>query len=108
PLLALVALVLLMGVTWSLVTPAFQAPDENSHFGYVQELAEAGRLPGQAGKPLFSTEQVTGAVASNADQAAAQRQTRMEWDAQVYSQWQRVEHSLPKGARTDGGGPNPA
>jgi Predicted membrane protein (DUF2142) len=30
---------------WSLVTPAFQAPDEPSHFAYVQDLAEAGTLP---------------------------------------------------------------
>jgi len=30
---------------WSLITPPFQAPDEPSHFAYVEELAEAGRLP---------------------------------------------------------------
>ncbi len=30
---------------WSLVTPPFQAPDEPSHFAYVQLLAETGRLP---------------------------------------------------------------
>jgi Predicted membrane protein (DUF2142) len=30
---------------WSLVTPPFQAPDEPSHFAYVQDLAEAGTLP---------------------------------------------------------------
>jgi 4-amino-4-deoxy-L-arabinose transferase-like glycosyltransferase len=28
-----------------LVTPPFQAPDEPSHFAYVQDLAEAGELP---------------------------------------------------------------
>jgi 4-amino-4-deoxy-L-arabinose transferase-like glycosyltransferase len=30
---------------WSLITPPFEAPDEPSHFAYVEELAEAGRLP---------------------------------------------------------------
>jgi hypothetical protein len=30
---------------WSLIAPPFQAPDEPDHFAYVQQLAEAGRLP---------------------------------------------------------------
>ena len=30
---------------WSLITPPFQAPDEPSHFAYVQDLAETGNLP---------------------------------------------------------------
>ncbi len=30
---------------WSLITPPFQAPDEPSHFAYVQDLAETGSLP---------------------------------------------------------------
>jgi hypothetical protein len=49
---ALVAV--LSAVSWSLVTPPFQVPDEPSHFAYTQLLAEAGRLPvpGQAGVSL--------------------------------------------------------
>src|SRR5271156_835893 len=35
----------LSAACWSLVTPPFQAPDEPSHFAYVQYLAETGRLP---------------------------------------------------------------
>jgi 4-amino-4-deoxy-L-arabinose transferase-like glycosyltransferase len=35
----------LNAASWSLITPPFQAPDEPSHFAYVEELAEAGRLP---------------------------------------------------------------
>jgi 4-amino-4-deoxy-L-arabinose transferase-like glycosyltransferase len=34
---------------WSVITPPFQAPDEPSHFAYVQLLAEAGRLPTSSG-----------------------------------------------------------
>jgi hypothetical protein len=30
---------------WSIVTPAFQAPDEPDHFAYVKQLAETSRLP---------------------------------------------------------------
>jgi Predicted membrane protein (DUF2142) len=40
---ALVAVI--SAVCWSLLTPPFQAPDEPSHFAYVQWLAETGTLP---------------------------------------------------------------
>ena len=30
---------------WAVVTPPFQVPDETSHLGYVQYLAETGKLP---------------------------------------------------------------
>jgi 4-amino-4-deoxy-L-arabinose transferase-like glycosyltransferase len=39
------AIAILNAVVWSLVTPAFQVPDEPSHFAYVQDLAETGTLP---------------------------------------------------------------
>lgn len=34
---------------WSVITPPFQAPDEPSHFAYVQHLAETRTLPASAG-----------------------------------------------------------
>jgi hypothetical protein len=46
----------LSAVGWSLVTPPFQAPDEPSHFAYVQYLAEAGALP-TSSSATFSTEE---------------------------------------------------
>ena len=63
----------MLAIAWALVTPAFQAPDEQSHFGYVQSLVEGPGLPGQAGRPLFSSEQRLAAAQSNADQAARSR-----------------------------------
>src|SRR4051794_25552206 len=69
PLAALLAAVFLLGVVWALITPAFQAPDENSHFGYLQSLADASELPGDLSRPLFSTEQRLAATASGADAA---------------------------------------
>jgi 4-amino-4-deoxy-L-arabinose transferase-like glycosyltransferase len=42
-LCALVAV--LSSVSWSLITPPFQVPDEQAHFAYVEELARTGRLP---------------------------------------------------------------
>jgi hypothetical protein len=38
PLGALLLVAALLGVAWTVVTPAFQAPDENAHFGYVQNM----------------------------------------------------------------------
>jgi hypothetical protein len=46
-LCALVAV--LNALTWSLLVPPFQVPDEESHTGYVQYLAETGKVP----KPGF-------------------------------------------------------
>jgi Predicted membrane protein (DUF2142) len=46
----------LSAACWSLLTPPFQTPDEPSHFAYVQQLAEAGRLPTSNGSE-FSPEE---------------------------------------------------
>ena len=40
PLAWLLVAVALLGLTWALLVPAWQAPDENSHFAYVQSLGE--------------------------------------------------------------------
>jgi 4-amino-4-deoxy-L-arabinose transferase-like glycosyltransferase len=45
----------LNAVCWSVITPAFQSPDEPDHFAYVQQLAETGTLPN--GGPLHSQEE---------------------------------------------------
>lgn len=44
---------LLNAIGWSILTPAFEAPDEPSHFAYVQELAHAHRVP-PTGSPSYS------------------------------------------------------
>lgn len=110
PLAALLAAVLLLGVAWTLVTPAWQTPDENSHFGYVQHLSETGELPGDLGEPAFSTEQVLAASprGSNADQAAAQPEVPMTWSEERFHAWEDTSDALPENAAADGGGPNPA
>jgi 4-amino-4-deoxy-L-arabinose transferase-like glycosyltransferase len=107
-LAGLLALTALVGVAWALVTPVFQAPDENSHFAYVQTLAETFDLPGNPTLPKASTEQDVAASVSNADQAAAQLPVRMEWSARAYDRWKVRAAGFPRTARTDGGGANPA
>lgn len=53
---ALIALV--NAALWSVVVPPFQVPDEITHFGYAQYLAETGKPPpGTPGRAQFSDEQ---------------------------------------------------
>ncbi len=39
------AIAILSAACWSIITPPFQAPDEQAHFSYAQYLAETGHLP---------------------------------------------------------------
>jgi len=42
---AIAGVAALNAVAWSLITPAFQVPDEQTHAAYAQQLAENGRPP---------------------------------------------------------------
>ena len=109
PLVALLAAALLLGVTWALVVPPFQAPDEQSHFGYVQSLVDGPGLPGALDRPAFSTELQRAQAASNSDQTAAVPQVKPTWSAPAWRIWQAQDERLPAAARGDGGGiGNPA
>jgi hypothetical protein len=48
---------------WALTTPAFQVPDETSHVGYVQYLAETGRPPPPNAEPHRFSREEAAAVA---------------------------------------------
>jgi 4-amino-4-deoxy-L-arabinose transferase-like glycosyltransferase len=108
PLLFLLLAVGLVGAAWALFVPPLQAPDENSHFGYAQRLAESFELPGDADRKVFSTEQDLAQDRSNSDQVAGILQTKPEWSEQAYDRWQSDQARLPDSVRDDGGGPNPA
>ncbi|MCW2951652.1 MAG: hypothetical protein JWQ48_822 [Conexibacter sp.] len=109
PLTALLGAVLLLGVAWALVVPAFQAPDEQSHFGYVQSLVAGPGLPGKpAPRPPFSSEQSAAQNAVNSDQTAANLLARPEWSIGAWHLFQRQDARLPARDRSDGGGTNPA
>jgi hypothetical protein len=43
------AVACLNAVSWSIVTPPFQVPDEPDHVAYVKELLQTGSLPTEAG-----------------------------------------------------------
>lgn len=108
PLGALLLAAAVLGIAWALVLPAWQSPDENSHYGYVQSLVDGPGLPGVADHPLFSTEQGLAADAVNADQMAAALQARAEWSRDFYERWKDTEARITAEQRSDGGGLNPA
>lgn len=109
PLVALLAAVLLLGIAWALVVPPFQAPDEQSHVGYVQSLVEGPGIPGEPDRPAFSTEQMAAQTAVNSDQTAGNLSVNPEWTPLTSDRWRRMAAELPEGARSDGGGnANPA
>jgi 4-amino-4-deoxy-L-arabinose transferase-like glycosyltransferase len=52
-----VAVALLNGFAWSLITPPFHVPDEISHVAYVQYLAETGDAPRHVAGDYMSEEE---------------------------------------------------
>ncbi len=50
---------LVNAVVWGVVVPPFQVPDEISHFGYAQYLAETGKAPPQGSRAQYSPQEQT-------------------------------------------------
>jgi Predicted membrane protein (DUF2142) len=57
--LAIATVAVLNAAAWSLITPAFQVPDEVAHVAYVQALGETGRPPSHPPALDISAEQAT-------------------------------------------------
>ncbi len=47
PLAAVMVVAYVSAASWALITPPFDAPDENDHYAYTQYLAETGKAPCQ-------------------------------------------------------------
>ena len=45
PLALLLAVAAVLSLSWSLVTAPMQGPDESDHIGFVEHLAETGKIP---------------------------------------------------------------
>ena len=108
PLAALLAVAAILGVAWALVLPAWQAPDENSHYGYVQSLVDGPGLPGEPDRSALSSEQMLSSDAVNADQTASSLPTKPEWNPASETAWLQAIGKLTDAQRGDGGGPNAA
>jgi len=106
---ALVAI--LNAAAWSLVTPPFDVPDEQSHYAYAEYLAQHGRPPVPAGVDLYSASQTvalrdlrfqaTRFVAGNVGVWTALEQARLQADLHA----QRERNGGNGGADAVGGEP---
>jgi hypothetical protein len=45
-------------VSWSILIPPLQGPDEQAHFAYVQQIAENGKMPNGSSEENFSPEEL--------------------------------------------------
>jgi 4-amino-4-deoxy-L-arabinose transferase-like glycosyltransferase len=104
PLALLLVAAALLAACWALIVPAFQTPDEQSHFGYAQTFAERGQLPGTEASRRFSTVQDQAADAVGSDQLAGNLDARAEWSRVEHERWRLAESRY---ARDDGAGLGP-
>ena len=102
---ALLAVSLLLAVTWAAVIPLFQAPDEQSHFAYVQSLGANHALPGDPDAKPFSTQMRDAIAGVNSDQVASQLPVKPEWSDALEQRWEDTSAGAPS---DDGGGRSPA
>jgi hypothetical protein len=96
---ALIALV--NAVVWSVVVPPFQVPDEISHFGYAQYLAETGKLPPQTpNASQYSDEEQTALNFLHFFTVVGRRDQRGLWTTPEDKQLRAAlaAHPSPKGA----------
>jgi hypothetical protein len=108
PLTYLLAAVVIVGVAWALVLPAWHAPDESVHFAYVQSLVDRKRPPGDRSAPLASTEARLAYRYTQAADSRGDPTRKPEWRESAYQRWTERDRQLSETARRDGGGPNPA
>ncbi len=98
----------LLSVAWNVALPTFQGPDENLHFAVIQHLAETGELPSPTtGNAQNSTEAQSALITLNLQALIGDLSGRPAWSSADLRLWHETEASLPKGAATNGVGPNP-
>ena len=84
-LAALLAIVISIGLTWSLVVPPWQSPDELAHFAYAQGLAESFMLPGIPAGSGASSDQSFADAAVGASRGAF-------WPQAAPPDWSRADY----------------
>jgi hypothetical protein len=107
PLALLLAVGALQVVGWDVALPAFQGPDEAAHFGYVQYLAETGRIPNSSGAAKPNSTQAGALLRDlNLEATLGNLTGRPAWSSLDLTLWRSVERSLPPGSAANGSGPN--
>jgi 4-amino-4-deoxy-L-arabinose transferase-like glycosyltransferase len=108
-LLLLLGIVAVIGVSWALIVPPWQSPDEVAHYGYAESLADNFALPGQPGQPGISSDQSVADSAVGASRGAFYPATSPpDWSRADYDAYLATVHGPDPPAKGDGSGPNPA
>ena len=108
-LAALLVIVVSIGLTWSLLVPPWQTPDELAHFAYAQSLAETFTLPGQPGRQGASSDESYADASVGASRGAFWPQAAPpDWSRSDYDAYLASEHSANPPPRDDGSGPSSA
>jgi 4-amino-4-deoxy-L-arabinose transferase-like glycosyltransferase len=99
----LCALVAFLNATaWSIVTPAFQLPDEQSHYAYTEYLAEHGRPPDLELGDRYSTSQAIVMARLRFDELQFQADNGTIWTAAERARLERDMAQTP--GRSEGNG----
>ncbi|MGN6372006.1 MAG: ArnT family glycosyltransferase [Solirubrobacteraceae bacterium] len=104
----LLAVGALQSLAWTIAIPAFQGPDEDTHFAYVQHLAETGHLQSvSSGTGAVSTEEASALATLNLHPLIGNLSARPAWSTADLQLWRATEKGLSRDARANGSGPNP-
>lgn len=107
--MGLLAIVLIVGLSWALIVPPWQSPDELDHFAYVQSLAENFSIPGNPGRPDDSSDETAANDAVGAGRTAFYPLTSPpSWSPSAQAAYLALEHGRNPPSRSDGGGPSGA
>jgi 4-amino-4-deoxy-L-arabinose transferase-like glycosyltransferase len=108
PLALLLAVAALQSLAWDVALPAFQGPDEDTHFAYVQHLAETGEVPSATtGGSAYSSEEEEALVTLNLLPLIGDPNSRPAWSEADLKAWHAVERTINSAGRANGAGPNP-
>ncbi|MET0603436.1 MAG: glycosyltransferase family 39 protein [Baekduia sp.] len=106
PLALLLAVAAVLSLSWSLVTAPMQGPDESDHIGFVEHLAETGKIPSAAtGKGAYAIDQQL-ALGTGLLSMYQNRLGRPPWTSGAEQAFRDAEDRLPADARETGDGPN--
>lgn len=107
PLAALLAVAALQALTWAIITPPFQGPDEAEHAAYAQHLAETGNsVTRKAGGPGYSTEIETALLSLNLAALRSNASARPALTPLDEEAWKAYQRTMPDEHRKNGVGPN--
>ena len=90
-----IAVAVLNGCAWSLITPPFHVPDEISHFAYVQYMGETGDPPRHIAGDYMSEEERQTLEALRFFSVIGQSANRPIWTESEQAVLDRVEAAAP-------------